>query len=154
SIAEPTSSCGAGPASWSWPWCCWAPSGSCASEAATCKTRGNMPLAVDSLVTDLIFKANAQVEQETLLDALGGLAKNPDITQLDVDGLDPRMEMELSPSMPFRRRGERRLLIIDGSVAPMRQSPDDPIVAVDLRAAKDQLVTMCEKLPIRLGRLF
>ena len=32
---------------------------------------------------------------------------------LDVDRLDPRAEMELSPSMPFRRRGERRLMIID-----------------------------------------
>jgi hypothetical protein len=113
-----------------------------------------MPLAVDSLVTDLIFKANAQVEQETLLDALGGLDKNPDITLLDVDRLDPRMEMELSPSMPFRRRAERRLLIIDGSVAPMRQSPDDPIASIDLRPAKEQLVAMCEKLPVRLGRLF
>ena len=28
--------------------------------------------------------------------------------------------MELSPSMPFRRRGERRLMVIDDSVAPMR----------------------------------
>ncbi len=113
-----------------------------------------MPLAVDSLVTDLIFKGNVQIEQQTLLDALGGLEKNPDITLLDVDRLDPRMEMELSPSMPFRRRGERRLLVIDGSVAPMRPSPDDPIVPVDLRPAKEQLVAIAEKLPIRLGRLF
>jgi hypothetical protein len=73
---------------------------------------------------------------------------------LDVDRLDPRMEMELSPSMPFRRRGERRLLIIDGSVAPMRQSPEDPIVPIDLRPAKEQLISIAEKLPIRLGRLF
>jgi len=113
-----------------------------------------MPLAVDSLVTDLIFKANAQIEQQALLDALGAIDQNPDITVLDVDRLDPRMEMELSPSMPFRRRGERRLLIIDGSVAPMRQSPEDPIVPVDLRAAKEHLISIAEKLPIRAGRLF
>ncbi|HTJ47272.1 MAG TPA: hypothetical protein VL463_34460, partial [Kofleriaceae bacterium] len=113
-----------------------------------------MPLAVDSLVTDLMFKANAQIEQQQLLDAFGGLEQNPDVTMLDVDRLDPRMEMELSPSMPFRRRGERRLLIIDGSKAPMRESPEDPIVPVDLRPAKEQLISIAEKLPIRLGRIF
>jgi hypothetical protein len=113
-----------------------------------------MALAVDSLVTDLMFKATAQIEQQALLDALGGLEKNPDITLLDVDRLDPRMEMELSPSMPFRRRGERRLLIIDGSVAPMRPTPEDPLVPLDLRDAKERLIAIAEKLPIRLGRLF
>jgi hypothetical protein len=113
-----------------------------------------MPLAADSLVTDLMFKANAQVDQQQLLDALGGFDQNPDVTMLDMDRLDPRMEMELSPSMPFRRRGERRLLVIDGSVAPMRKSPEDPVVPIDLRPAKEQLIAICEKLPIRLGRLF
>src|SRR5438270_12228150 len=113
-----------------------------------------MPLAVDSLVTDLMFKANAQIEQQQLLDALGGLEQNPDVTMLDVDRLDPRMEMELSPSMPFRRRGERRLLIIDGSVAPMRPSPEEPIVPIDLRPAKEQLISIAQTLPIRAGRIF
>jgi hypothetical protein len=113
-----------------------------------------MALAADSLVTDLMFKANAQVDQQQLMDALGGFDQNPDVTMLDMDRLDPRMEMELSPSMPFRRRGERRLLVIDGSVAPMRSSPEDPIVPIDLRPAKEQLIGIAEKLPIRLGRLF
>jgi hypothetical protein len=113
-----------------------------------------MPLAVDSLVTDLMFKANAQIEQQQLLDALGGFEQNPDITMLDVDRLDPRMEMELSPSMPFRRRGERRLLVIDGSVAPMRKTPEDPVVPIDLRPAKEQLIAIADKVPLRLGRIF
>ncbi len=113
-----------------------------------------MPLAVDSLVTDLMFRANAPIEQQQLMDALGGFEQNPDVTMLDVDRLDPRMEMELSPSMPFRRRGEKRLLVIDGSVAPMRKTPEDPIVPIDLRPAKEQLISIAEKLPLRLGRLF
>jgi hypothetical protein len=113
-----------------------------------------MPLAVDSLVTDLMFKANAPIEQQQLMDALGGFEQNADVTMLDVDRLDPRMEMELSPSMPFRRRGEKRLLVIDGSVAPMRKTPEEPIVPIDLRPAKEQLISIAEKLPLRLGRLF
>src|SRR5262249_12611304 len=74
---------------------------------------------------------------------------------LDVDRLDPRAEMELSPSMPFRRRGERRLMLIDDKTVTPRTDPqNDPIIAADLRPAKEELVAICQKLPIRLGRLF
>lgn len=110
-------------------------------------------LALDSLVTDLMFRADAQLDQQTLIDALGG----PDIAKtkklLDPDMLDPRMEMELSPSIPFRRRNERRLMIIDDS-APLRADPQEPVVPVDLRPAKEALIAMCEALPTKLGRLF
>src|SRR5687768_11809951 len=112
-------------------------------------------LALDSLVTDLIFEARANLDQKVLLDALGGPAAAKEKKVLDPDMLDPRVEMELSPSMPFRRRGERRLMIIDDSVAPMRADPQaDPIVPIDLRPAREQLIAMCEALPVRLGRLF
>ncbi|MBE7453644.1 MAG: hypothetical protein HS111_33715 [Kofleriaceae bacterium] len=110
-------------------------------------------LALDSLVTDLIFQQSAQIDQQTLIDALGGLDVARQRKLLDPDMLDPRMEMELSPSMPFRRRGERRLLIIDDS-QPLREDPQEPLVAVDLRPARDALIAMCEALPVRLGRLF
>lgn len=114
-----------------------------------------MSLAIDSLVTDLIFEAKGALDQQTLIDALGG----PDVAKekklLDPDMLDPRVEMELSPSMPFRRRGERRLMIIDDSVAPMRADPrTDFVVPIDLRPAKEALIALCEKLPVRLGRIF
>lgn len=110
-------------------------------------------LALDSLVTDLMFRADAQLDQQTLIDALGGpeVAKTKKL--LDPDMLDPRMEMELSPSIPFRRRNERRLMIIDDS-APLRADPQEPVVPVDLRPAKEALIAMCEALPIKLGRLF
>ena len=110
-------------------------------------------LALDSLVTDLMFKAQAALDQKALIDALGG----PDVAKqkklLDPDMLDPRMEMELSPSMPFRRRGERRLLIIDDS-QPLRADPQEPRIEVDLRDAREALIEMCTVLPVRLGRLF
>jgi hypothetical protein len=110
-------------------------------------------LALDSLVTDLIF-ASQPIGQEALQAALAGKDQDPSFTLLDPDRLDPRVEMELSPSMPFRRRGERRLLMVDGSVAPMRKEPDEPLVPLDLRPAKDALIALCEALPIKLGRLF
>ncbi len=110
-------------------------------------------LALDSLVTDLMFKAQAALDQKTLIDALGGPEVAREKKLLDPDMLDPRMEMELSPSMPFRRRGERRLLIIDDS-QPLRTDPQEPRIEVDLRPAREQLIAMCEALPIRLGRLF
>jgi len=112
-------------------------------------------LQLDSLVTDLMFEARGQLDQKALLDALGGPEAAKEKKLLDPDMLDPRVEMELSPSMPFRRRGERRLMIIDDSVAPMRADPrTDPVVPIDLRPAKEALIEMCHKLPVRLGRLF
>jgi hypothetical protein len=110
-------------------------------------------LAFDSLVLDLIFQANAELDPETLVEALGGQDVASARKILDPDMQDPRFELELSPSMPFRRRGERRLMIIDDSVAPMRQDPQDPIVPIDLRPERDRLIAACEAAPVRLGRL-
>src|SRR5258706_6870317 len=112
-------------------------------------------LQLDSLVTDLIFATGAAIDQKTLIDGLGGETALEAKQLLDVDRLDPRAEMELSPSMPFRRRGERRLMIIDDSVITPREDPTtDPLIKADLRPAKEQLVAVCQKLPLRLGRLF
>lgn len=124
-------------------------------------------LPIDALVTDLMFKGNAAFDQATLLDALGGADNVAKWQVIDPDMLDPRFEMELSPSRPFRARGERRLMMIDAATAPMRviagedpsagmPEPRDPstLVPVDLRAAKEELIAICEKVPVRLGRLF
>jgi hypothetical protein len=112
-------------------------------------------LQLDSLVTDLMFQANAAIDQKTLIDGLGGETALETKQLLDVDRLDPRAEMELSPSMPFRRRGERRLMIIDDSIVTPRADPAaEPLIKDDLRGAKEQLIAICERLPIRLGRLF
>lgn len=112
-------------------------------------------LALDSLVLDLIFQANAELDPESMLEALGGEEFATSRKILDPDMQDPRFEMELSPSMPFRRRGERRLMIIDDSVAPMREDPRaDPVVPVDLRAEKARLIEICRVAPVRLGRMF
>ncbi|CAN5700387.1 hypothetical protein BH11MYX1_BH11MYX1_07170 [soil metagenome] len=114
-----------------------------------------MALQLDSLVTDLMFQANAAIDQKTLIDGLGGETALETKQLLDVDRLDPRAEMELSPSMPFRRRTERRLMIIDDTIVTPRADPGaEPIITNDLRAAKEQLIDICAKLPIRLGRLF
>jgi hypothetical protein len=111
-------------------------------------------LALDSLVIDLIFKANAAFTPEDLLTALGGDDVVRDRKILDPDMQDPRFELELSPSMPFRRQGERRLMIIDDSVAPMRKDPrTDPVVPIDLRLEKARLIAACEAVPVRIGRL-
>src|ERR1700754_3520610 len=113
-----------------------------------------MSLQLDSLVTDLMFQSSAAIDQKTLIEGLGGQEALETKQLLDVDRLDPRAEMELSPSMPFRRRGERRLMIIDDQVITPRPDPQqDPVIKGDLRAAKEALIAMCVALPIRLGRL-
>jgi hypothetical protein len=114
-----------------------------------------MSLSLDSLVTDLIFQASAAIDQKTLIDGLGGQEALESKQLLDVDRLDPRAEMELSPSMPFRRRGERRLMMIDDQATTPREDPqNDPLIKSDLRPAKEALIKMAQALPIRLGRLF
>ncbi|MEO8700087.1 MAG: hypothetical protein ABI867_08590 [Kofleriaceae bacterium] len=114
-----------------------------------------MSLQLDSLVTDLIFQSSATPDQKTLIEGLGGQESLEAKQLLDVDRLDPRAEMELSPSMPFRRRGERRLMIIDDQTVTPRPDPGaDPMIAADLRPAKEALIGICERLPIRLGRVF
>ena len=111
-------------------------------------------LALDSLVIDLVFKAGAVFKPEDLLDALGGDDVVKDRKILDPDMQDPRFEMELSPSMPFRRQNERRLMIIDDSVAPMRKDPrTDAVVPIDLLPEKARLIAACQAVPVRLGRL-
>src|SRR3954471_19946732 len=114
-----------------------------------------MSLQLDSLVTDLIFQSTAAIDQKTLVDGLGGQDALEGKQMLDVDRLDPRAEMELSPSMPFRRRGERRLMLIDDQAITPRADPQaDSWVRSDLRPAKEALIAMCQHLPVRLGRLF
>jgi hypothetical protein len=112
-------------------------------------------LQLDSLVIDLMFQGSAAIDQKTLIDGLGGQESLESKQLLDVDRLDPRAEMELSPSMPFRRRGERRLMIIDDKTITPREDPQaDPLITADLRPAKEQLIATAQALPIRLGRLF
>jgi hypothetical protein len=114
-----------------------------------------MSLQLDSLVTDLIFQSTAAIDQKTLIDGLGGQDALEGKQMLDVDRLDPRAEMELSPSMPFRRRGERRLMIIDDQAITPRADPQtDSMIRSDIRPAKEALVAVCQHLPVRLGRLF
>jgi hypothetical protein len=114
-----------------------------------------MSLQLDSLVTDLMFQASAAIDQKALIDGLGGQEALATKQLLDVDRLDPRAEMELSPSMPFRRRGERRLMVIDDQAITPRPDPQaDPLIKNDLRPAKEALITICQNLPMRLGRLF
>jgi len=111
-------------------------------------------LALDSLVIDLIFRANSDLKPEDLILALGGDDIVRERKILDPDMQDPRFELELSPSMPFRRQGERRLMVIDDSVAPMRKDPrTDAVIPIDLRPEKERLIQACASTPVRLGRL-
>jgi hypothetical protein len=114
-----------------------------------------MSLQLDSLVTDLIFQSTAALDQKALIEGLGGQETLEGKQLLDVDRLDPRAEMELSPSMPFRRRNERRLMVIDEHAITPRPDPQaDSWIKNDLRPAKESLIATCQALPTRLGRLF
>jgi hypothetical protein len=88
---------------------------------------------LDSLVMDLIFPA----QQRAIIDV-----------DLDL----PQIEAEISPTFLLRRRGERRIFIVDEQ--PLRQSPrSQPIVARDLRPERERLARTVEKTGARLGRL-
>ncbi|MBL4637385.1 MAG: hypothetical protein JKY56_26250 [Kofleriaceae bacterium] len=114
-----------------------------------------MSLAIDSLVTDLMFQSGDALDPEVLVEVLGGQDKLAEMQIIDPDMQDPQFEMQISPSMPFRRRDERRLMIVDDSVAPMRKKPqEESIVPLDLRGYKEKLVELCTKVPVRMGRLF
>ncbi len=114
-----------------------------------------MSLAIDSLVTDLMFQSGDALDPEVLVEVLGGKEKLAEMQIIDPDMQDPQFEMQISPSMPFRRRDERRLMIVDDSVAPMRPNPrEEPIVPIDLRPYKAKLIELCSKVPVRMGRLF
>jgi hypothetical protein len=111
-------------------------------------------LPIDSLVLDLIFEVGATPSPEALIAALGGKEVVSKRKLLDPDTIDPTFEMTMAPSTPFRRRGERRLLIIDDSVAPLRKDPEvDPIARRDLRPEKLRLIALCALGGVRLGRL-
>lgn len=110
--------------------------------------------ALDAVVLDLIIGADARPTPEVLLEALGGeeVAKTRMILDPDLDL--PQYESEISPTVPLRRRGERRILIIDEAGGSLRKSPrSEPIVAKDLRPERDRLVALVDLLGARLGRL-
>lgn len=108
--------------------------------------------AIDSLVFDLVFGADARPTPEQLLEGLGGeeVAKKRLILDPDLDA--PQYEMEVSPTVPLRRRGERRLLIVSDEA--MRKDPRrEPIVPRDLRAEKNRLVALVDRTGARFGRM-
>ena len=113
-----------------------------------------------TLVTDLIFDARAEFDQAALLVALTSAYGSEEALgtkqMVDADMLDPRQEMQISPSMPFRRRGERRLMLLDEGIPapPGLETQGDGPIKVDLRAAREALTKLCTEMPVRLGRIF
>jgi hypothetical protein len=110
-------------------------------------------LQPDTLTFDIILPATAQPAPEALIEGLGGQEIAATRFVLDADVDFPQIE-EISPTVMMRRRGERRLLIVDNESGPLRKNPrQEPIVPRDLRAEKDRLVAVVEKLGARIGRM-
>jgi hypothetical protein len=108
----------------------------------------------DSLVLDVIFPARARPTAEQVTEGLGGEAVTQSRMIVDIDLDLPQIEAEVSPTFLLRRRGERRVFIVDEASGPLRQSPrTQPIVARDLRPERDRLAAVVEKTGARLGRL-
>jgi hypothetical protein len=107
---------------------------------------------LDSLVFDLILPATARPTTEDIKEGLGAEAAKSRL-MLDVDLDFPQLEGE-SPTFLLRKRGDRRLLVVDEATAPMRQNPrTQPIVPRDLRPEKDRLAKLVDKMGARLGRM-
>jgi len=110
--------------------------------------------APDSLVMDIIFPATARPTPQQVTDGLGGedVAKARAIVDIDLDL--PRVEAELSPTFLIRKRGDRRIFIVDDASPPLRKSPrTEPVVARDLSAERDRLVKLVELTGAKIGRL-
>jgi hypothetical protein len=110
--------------------------------------------APDSLVMDVIFPATARPTPEQVTEGLGGeeAAKTRAIVDIDLDL--PQVEMELSPTFLVRKRGDRRVFIVDDAAAPLRKSPrTEPIVAHDLRPERDRLIKLVQLTGAKIGRL-
>ncbi|HKA87913.1 MAG TPA: hypothetical protein VKE22_09620 [Haliangiales bacterium] len=110
--------------------------------------------APDSLVMDVIFPATARPTPEQVTAGLGGeaVAKTRAIADIDLDL--PQVEMELSPTFLVRKRGDRRVFIVDDASPPLRRNPrTEPIVPRDLRPERDRLVKLVEATGAKIGRL-
>ena len=110
--------------------------------------------APDSLVMDIIFPATARPTPQQVTDGLGGedIAKSRAIVDIDLDL--PQVETELSPTFLVRKRGDRRIFIVDDASPPLRKSPrTEPIVARDLRPERDRLAKLVELTGAKIGRL-
>src|SRR5262244_2333910 len=110
--------------------------------------------APDSLVMDVIFPATARPTPEQVTAGLGGeaVAKTRAIADIDLDL--PQVEMELSPTFLVRKRGDRRVFIVDDASPPLRRNPRTDLVAArDLRPERDRLVRLCELTGAKIGRL-
>jgi hypothetical protein len=108
---------------------------------------------VDCLVFDVIIPASARPTPEQVQDGLGGAEATEARAIIDVDLDLPQLEQELSPTLPLRRRGDRRILIADEATAPLRPNRTSPIVARDLRPERERLVRFVEKTGSRIGRM-
>ena len=106
------------------------------------------------LVLDIIFDAKSEIDSDSFVAAFGGEDLLKTYTIFDPDTQDPRLEMELSPSYPFRRQRERRLMIIDNDFGALKQKEDQLVVTKDLRDKKKQLLDLFKNLPLRFARLF
>ncbi len=113
-----------------------------------------MQSLVDCAFIDLVLPADAQPNEAALIEALGGAEASAGFAVLDVDHDVPQYETDVSPTLPLRRAGERRLLFVDQASGPLRASPrTEPIVARDLRPDVARLVALVELLGARFGRL-
>lgn len=125
-------------------------------------------LNIDSLVFDLIHAPKAEPDPEGIALAFASLdpARAKELADeqpeapsgpklVDVDMQDPRFDMQIAPTLPMRARGERRIMVIDDSVSPMRDDPQtQPVIPLDLNPAREALIAYCATAPIRLGRIF
>lgn len=110
--------------------------------------------ALDCLIFDIILPANARPSAAQVTEGLGGEEVAQKRLILDVDLDLPQLEAEISPSFLLRRRGERRILVVDEAGGPLRQDPrTQAVVARDLRAEKDRLANLIAKSGARIGRM-
>ncbi len=110
--------------------------------------------SLDSLYFDILFPATARPTPEQLFAGLGGaeIAKTRSIVDIDLDL--PQIEAEVSPTFPLRRRGERRIFIVDEESGPLRQNPrTEFLVSRDLRVEQDRLIAVVEATGARMGRM-
>jgi hypothetical protein len=108
---------------------------------------------LDALAFDIILPSTARPTADDVKAGLGAEAAAARM-MIDVDLDYPQLEAEIAPTFILRKRGDRRVYVVDDATAPLRENPRTQyIVARDLRPEKDRLVKLVDKLGGRLGRM-
>ncbi len=109
-------------------------------------------LSIDSLTLDLVFLRGKMPQEESLAALVPADEEEPRWQAIDAD-YQPEFEQQISPTAPFRRPEERRILAIDIAGGSLAAEEGAGFCNKDLRKDKELLLTIAADPAIRFARM-